>query len=166
MSDIQSSREKKRRLFINVAHIGENGLTLSGELPAKIFDIGNSERLSCTRPLTYDININIVSTAVLVTGKVGAVFSCKCDKCLMDYLQPLNNENVCHYIEVPPDRQLDLTEEIREDILILFPQKFLCMPNCAGLCSSCGENLNIRKCRCGHSEQTFAVWSGLDKLRI
>ena len=166
MTDTLSFLKKKQRLLVNVAHIEKRGFTISGELPPKIFDIKNSNRLRCTNPLRYELHISLVSKAVLVAGKVSTVLHCKCDRCLTVYAHPLTNDGVCHFVDIPGDRQLDLTAKIREDMLIIFPQKFLCMQNCAGLCSSCGENLNIRKCNCGQCEDTFGVWSGLDKLRL
>ncbi len=51
------------------------------------------------------------------------------------------------YILVP-DERLDLDELIREDILLDMPSKFLCSPDCKGLCPTCGKNLNDGPCGC------------------
>jgi len=43
---------------------------------------------------------------------------------------------------------LDLTEAIRQYSLMAIPIKALCDKDCAGLCQSCGQNLNQGKCDC------------------
>ena len=59
----------------------------------------------------------------------------------------LNEEDNDSYIEVQ-DYQLDLDELIRADILLELPTKFLCSPDCKGLCPKCGRNLNEGPCGC------------------
>ncbi|MDP2905278.1 MAG: DUF177 domain-containing protein [Candidatus Omnitrophota bacterium] len=43
---------------------------------------------------------------------------------------------------------IDLTEDIREGIMLDYPIKPLCKPDCSGLCPVCGADLNVHKCRC------------------
>jgi uncharacterized protein len=46
------------------------------------------------------------------------------------------------------DHILDLTDLIRQDIVVEQPLRPLCQPECAGLCPQCGENLNEVQCTC------------------
>lgn len=59
----------------------------------------------------------------------------------------LNNEDNDTYIVVE-DNRLDLDELLREDILLELPVKFLCRPDCEGLCPTCGRNRNEGLCQC------------------
>ena len=43
---------------------------------------------------------------------------------------------------------LDLTEAIRQYVLLATPMKPLCGEDCAGLCPYCGHNLNQGPCNC------------------
>jgi uncharacterized protein len=43
---------------------------------------------------------------------------------------------------------LDLTEAIRQYELLALPMKPLCRKDCAGLCSTCGYDLNQGPCNC------------------
>lgn len=86
-------------------------------------------------------------------------FSIPCDRCLEPVggcqekhfshvlVRSLENEDNDTYIEVR-DEQLDVDELLRADILLDLPTKFLCKPDCQGLCSSCGQNLNNGPCNC------------------
>ena len=54
---------------------------------------------------------------------------------------------------------LDLTEAVRQYVVINLPMKPLCRQNCAGLCSACGANLNDDSCDC--STYADSRWSPL-----
>lgn len=43
---------------------------------------------------------------------------------------------------------IDLDEAARADLLLELPSKFLCSPDCKGLCPQCGANLNVESCTC------------------
>jgi len=47
---------------------------------------------------------------------------------------------------------LDLTEVIRQHIILNIPMKPLCKPDCLGLCPKCGHNLNYGPCGCKEEE--------------
>ncbi len=58
---------------------------------------------------------------------------------------------------------LDLTEAIRQNVLLTMPMKPLCHQDCAGLCPGCGHNLSQEPCGClprGRDPR----WSKLSKL--
>lgn len=44
--------------------------------------------------------------------------------------------------------QLDLTPMLREQVILAAPMQPLCKEDCAGLCPTCGQNLNDRRCAC------------------
>jgi uncharacterized protein len=43
---------------------------------------------------------------------------------------------------------IDLTPMLREQIILAAPMQPLCREDCAGLCPTCGQNLNDRRCAC------------------
>jgi len=47
---------------------------------------------------------------------------------------------------------IDLTEILREQILLALPMYPRCSPDCKGLCSVCGVNLNQEACDCNRDE--------------
>ena len=58
---------------------------------------------------------------------------------------------------------LDLTEAICQYAILAIPMKPLCREDCAGLCPSCGHNLNHGPCDCPPQEMD-PRWSELSKL--
>ena len=56
-------------------------------------------------------------------------------------------ENVDEYAVIK-DGMLDLDEEIREELLLSFPMRFLCREDCPGLCPKCGKPRAEGECGC------------------
>lgn len=48
--------------------------------------------------------------------------------------------------------EIDLTEVIRQNILLAIPARPLCRSQCAGLCPICGKDLNEGPCNCQRAE--------------
>ncbi len=67
------------------------------------------------------------------------------------------------YFTIDEHNILDLTEAIRQYALLTIPMKPLCREDCAGLCPTCGCNLNQAICNCP-SKPVDTRWSELSKL--
>jgi len=76
---------------------------------------------------------------------------------------PLPEEPGCFTID--ERHMLDLTEAIRQYVLMAIPMKPLCREDCAGLCPGCGHNLNEGPCNCP-PQRTGSPSSGLTKLTL
>lgn len=74
---------------------------------------------------------------------------------------PLPDEPGCFTID--EHNILDLTEAIRQYAILAIPMKPLCHQDCAGLCPTCGANLNLSSCNCPPSP-TDPRWSKLQEL--
>jgi uncharacterized protein len=78
-------------------------------------------------------------------------------------------------VELPPPEEtssftideqhiLDITEAVRQYFLLAVPMKALCKKECAGLCATCGKNLNLGKCTCP-ADNIDPRWSKLADLK-
>jgi len=106
--------------------------------------------------------------SILVKGTLRTEVEVTCSRCLSLFSRPLTlniEEEYFPIIDVVsgaplslPEEPgcftidehhiLDLTEAIRQYMLIAIPMKPLCREDCAGLCPSCGHNLNEGPCNC------------------
>jgi uncharacterized protein len=59
--------------------------------------------------------------------------------------------------------ELDLAELAAEQVLLAMPMRILCDANCAGLCPSCGANLNVVD-DCGCKPEIDPRWQALADL--
>ena len=60
-------------------------------------------------------------------------------------------ENVDEYAVVQ-NGLLDLDELVGEELLLTFPMRVLCSPDCPGLCPKCGKPRRLGKCDCPDRE--------------
>lgn len=59
--------------------------------------------------------------------------------------------------------EIDLTEIVREQILLDLPEQVFCKEDCRGLCAECGANLNEKDCDCGEKD-IDPRWAALKNL--
>lgn len=114
---------------------------------------------------------------ILVVSKMTAVIDFICDNCLNSYRDKLLDEYSVFYTTdksaIDDDEMvrflsqstshIDLTEGLRESILVSLPMRHKCSVDCKGLCDQCGANLNDGDCCCEKSSHD-PRWDGLKKL--
>lgn len=112
--------------------------------------------------LLGDIELTRTAQGILVQGWFDSEVSDACVRCLEPAQVPFTVELSNHFLYPPqpePDEDqfnisegglLDLTPVVREDAILAVPMHVVCRPNCLGLCSQCGTNLNEDKCACDH----------------
>lgn len=127
-----------------------------------------------------NVEFTRTNRGIMADGAFDTEVKVDCSRCLNEYKCPLHIEIQDEYfpltdintgtpLPVPeePDaftideqHVLDLTESIRQGILLAMPMKPLCREDCAGLCPQCGQNLNEKTCNCA-SEKIDPRWSKL-----
>ncbi len=76
-----------------------------------------------------------------------------CSRCLEEIDQKATHDFEVYYQPPFPKDVLEVDADIRENILLQFPMKVLCSPDCRGICPGCGKNLNREKCSCRADQQ-------------
>ncbi|MCZ6678121.1 MAG: DUF177 domain-containing protein [Candidatus Poribacteria bacterium] len=59
---------------------------------------------------------------------------------------------------------IDLSEDVRQVVVLETPTWLLCSESCKGLCTQCGENLNVTDCGCHIAEEKFSPFAALADL--
>jgi hypothetical protein len=107
-----------------------------------------------------------------VEGTVGTTGVYTCGRCLtpveIERKEALS-EVYGTEAELPDDvspyngEYIDLTETVRELLILSEPMKVLCRSDCAGLCPECGVNLNEGACSCriGGTDPRLAILGDL-----
>ena len=132
-------------------------------------DLGDDDRLEFrpSKELAARLGVYRAGEDIVVGGEVKGAFSGECCRCL----GPVSVDVVkqFHTILLPeaenePDApelsaedlalgffsgdELELAPICLEQVLVELPTRALCGPECRGLCSSCGSNLNEETCSC------------------
>jgi uncharacterized protein len=103
----------------------------------------------------------------------------QCDRCVEDFDMVLENSYRMYYVyseedskkyeqdEVmvitPETNEIDISDDVRQMVLLAVPMKLLCYEECLGLCPKCGKNLNFETCTC-KVEEIDPRWAPLLKL--
>jgi uncharacterized protein len=167
-------------MVIRISDIPPEGLTLELAQELDLFDQG-----AATTAFQAIIGIRPASRGVLrVTGKIRSSPVLECSRCLENFIFAIDTELD---IELAPVGSLDAAEHelaggeldtefyegdaiepvdlIKEQLLISIPMVPLHSPECKGLCSVCGTDLN--KSECGHQRNApgdFGAFSSLKDL--
>ena len=136
-------------MIIIPGQLSEDGARLSGEESADLEDIHDEVEIDRLRPVHYDVLAQLVSGHLLVRGVLKTRARLICARCGQDFDQDVSEPDFLAEREVTdPHQPVDLTDEVRESILLALPSPPLCRATCRGLCPRCGHNLNQGKCRC------------------
>ena len=131
-----------------------------------------------------EIRLTRTDRGILARTMLHTEVEVTCSRCLSQFICPLTlsfEEEFFPTIDVTtgmplpvPDEPgcfsidehhiLDLTEAIRQYVLLAIPMKPLCKDDCAGLCPNCGHNLNEGICSC--SPQEDPRWAKLKELLL
>ncbi|RLC69320.1 MAG: hypothetical protein DRI26_09385, partial [Chloroflexi bacterium] len=111
-------------------------------------------------PVYGEVDLLRTDRGILVSGTLKTTAKAICSRCLSSFDQSLTIKIDEEYLTraeggaftISEDRELDLTEAVRQYSLLTFPMKPLCRQDCAGLCPWCGRNLNLGPCGCPSSE--------------
>ena len=152
-------------------------------LAEDIQDLG--EELRLTQPIEGAIRLLHTIEGVLVSGQLHTEVELACSRCLESFstavdfaleeefrptidistgakLPPVDGEDEATLIS--SQHIIDLLEVMRQDILLALPAHPLCKPDCAGLCSQCGQNFNEGPCTC-EEPLDDPRWEALRALR-
>ena len=149
---------------INVKRIPEDGEHLKGTDPASILEVDGPD-VHFTQDVKYDFHAQIQGNALLVLGKLSTPATLQCGRCLRTFDQPLRVDQFVYHQELTGEDYVDLTPQMREDIILELPQRALCDEDCKGLCPSCGVDLNKKTCRC-QVDHGDLRWQGLENLKL
>lgn len=114
-----------------------------------------------------DFRVERTGERIMVRGRVRATACLECVRCLKGYELPLDvpfevfaersgsgsrrDEEQLErddYMMFHDGRKLDLSEQVREALLLELPIAPHCREDCEGLCPHCGADLNDGPCSC------------------
>ncbi|OIO35783.1 MAG: hypothetical protein AUJ74_04750 [Candidatus Omnitrophica bacterium CG1_02_44_16] len=133
---------------IDVARLSEGReVEFFEEWDPKIFDL-EAPGISYVGPLAVRAYVSKESGVVGVRVVLKANTTLTCSRCFKEFSSLLDKTLKMIY---PLDKErkiFPVDGNIREELMLTYPQKILCQEDCKGLCIRCGADLNDEKCRC------------------
>lgn len=153
-------------MIIAVAELREAESRFTGEEPSSILGVESEPLVRPVGAISYDLAARRLSHNLLVRGSLHLTLECMCSRCAEWFRKPLRVPDFLRSFPLSSEREsIDLTGDIREDILLALPINLVCSAECRGLCPVCGVNLNQRQCAC-RPQPAPAAWSVLEQLNI
>ena len=161
---------------INTSHIlPDTPYLLEGTEPATVLELppDADPPLAPAGDIAYRLSAVMAGADLIVTGSASVPLATVCARCLDDIRVPVSVKDLCFHFEKVKDLEVDLTEDVREELLLAIPSCFYCSPDCKGICPMCGANLNHETCSCGDAPAepeadpaAPSPWDQLDALNL
>lgn len=120
---------------------------------------------------------------ILVTSQLRVTLELECSRCLETFSEevdisleeefqprfdirtgvPLPEEEIDPALAIDQHNMLDMSETVRQALILASEDHVLCRETCKGLCPECGQNLNMARCSCTPAE-VDPRWAALQQL--
>ena len=170
-------------VIIDLANSDNSQLSFEFQIEPDEIDLeGEAVNLKTPVNVEGELKKGIVQTEV--DGRISAGVSFDCTRCLTEIEQTLEFPFEAAFVDpeyfadakeaelneadldvsAAEDGKLDLTELVREQILLNLPEQVFCREDCKGLCEKCGANRNLIDCNCKEKE-IDPRWAALKDLK-
>lgn len=148
----------------SVSRAEKEPVYMEGSEGPEFWDLPEEDLFHSDKPVKYELCARNVSGSIQVTGKISGIVYGSCGRCLKEVSREIVNDSVeLYYFKDEIDvEELDITADVRDELLIDLPMNLLCSEECRGLCPVCGIDLNKKKCSCQSSGSL--CWSALDDI--
>lgn len=132
---------------IDINKIPFEGLTLEEKVNPSGLDL-ETDIVKLLEPIKIRAEVSKITNAVTVNLSLSGSMHLNCSRCLREFNVALKKILRLNYHVDRTEPIIDLDQDIREEIILDYPIKPLCNPDCKGLCPKCGKNLNEGNCGC------------------
>lgn len=148
---------------IETTQIGEDGFSVAGEESGDLLDLAHDPVARATGPIRYELTVERAGQELVVRGQIEAPLQLRCSRCAQFFSTTARVSSFLHaYDWAEHPESLDVSADVREDLLLEIPGFPLCHEGCKGLCAQCGQDLNEGACGCVPLERGPSPWAALD----
>jgi uncharacterized protein len=166
---------------VDVAPLAESlgeSLDVTGDLPLPTFEVG-AEVFQPTGPAHYQLTVTNGGTGIVVMGSATLPVLATCARCLREFplditaevdgyfIRPGEEEGIPEEQEISyidAENHIDVFPAIMSALVLEAPFAPLHAEECAGICPTCGADLNEGACSCDKAPDDanpFAALKGL-----
>jgi uncharacterized protein len=157
-------------MLIDIGRLPKEGLTIGKDFEFLSVDLVE-ENAVFLQPAHADVVVRRVGDEVWIKGRVTALLSFVCSRCLTPFEFPV--DSAFDLVFLPQDFEeakdeleeddidksfyyggsINLDDVVLEQLNLTFPVKPLCSPDCEGLCAVCGRIRRDGSCGCTVKEE-------------
>jgi uncharacterized protein len=136
--------EASTAMKIHVNRVPEEGLRDHAVYDPAELDMGRFD-IRLADPFEVDAFITKVDQELVVNVDIRCPLRLSCARCLEEFSRTVTADGLFSYKVAPAD-VVDITDDVRQEIILAYPMIPVCRPDCKGLCMTCGQNLNLGTC--------------------
>ncbi|MDD5503984.1 MAG: DUF177 domain-containing protein [Candidatus Omnitrophica bacterium] len=129
-----------------VNEILKDGLDIERHIEASSLGIETSQ-ITYPCPVTVRAHLERDADTVRASVSISAKARMICSRCLEQFDFNISQKGDFIY-DTGNGHFIDLSDDIKDSIMLGYPMRQLCRPDCKGLCHKCGANLNQDSCGC------------------
>ncbi len=149
---------------VHINQIPEDGKRIEGEESNAMLDLHEPD-VKPVSPVRYALDVGLSGGGLFATGEVGVDMQLRCVTCLEEFRYPNVVPNFACQVELEGAELVDLTELVREDILLALPAHPHCDWNGEKACTGASHPA-IRETPSEPLAEREEVWGALDQLKI
>ncbi len=169
-------------MIIDLASVGKNTKTIELEFDPANIDLDDGMQLAENAALKGEISRD--GTRTRVKGNIATVVATECSRCLEPVAKDIDLDFVAVFVDAADeptadelelaveeldeslitDDTIDMSEVVREQLILAMIEKVLCQEDCKGLCPQCGGNRNLIDCKC-EENVIDPRWAALKNLK-
>ena len=145
------AEELEAKLVIDVSRLDPEGETIEGEVDCVDLD---EEFVHPFGGIRYRLDVQLIGTELLVRGHLEQDFELVCSRCGEDFDDTIKVDDFTESYEISEKTaEVDLTNDIRESIILTLPSFPVCSEACPGIAQTAEKPADDR-------------WSALDGITV
>ena len=170
-------------MIIELQSLSGGSKSVDIEIPAGEIDLA-ADGADLSQKVGLKAEVRSSSGLTAIEGTINTAADIACTRCLEHIAVPLTFDFVSRFVapesfgtsgehelhgedldyDAIEGEQIDLTDVVREQLLLNLPQQVVCREDCRGLCEKCGANRNLIDCKC-ENDELDPRWAALKDLR-
>ena len=150
---------------VHLLQIPADGKHLEGEESNAMLDLHEKD-VQPVSPVRYSIDVGLSGGGLWAAGQVGADIQLQCGKCLEYFVYPAEVKDFAYQVELTRSETVDLTDPVREDILLALPAHPHCDWNGEKVCSGAFHPALSGTPAAEQPTETRPAWEALDQLKL
>ena len=149
---------------VHTLQIPTEGKHIEGEEPSTMLDL-HEPMVQPVSPVHYSLDVGLSGGGLFATGEVGVDMKLQCVKCLEHFTYPIQVKDFVCQVELGTSETVDLTDPVREDILLALPAHPHCDWDGGRTCpgASLIEATDLEQ---DATADTRDTWGALDQIKF
>jgi len=124
-------KDRADRLLVDASRVGQRGDVMEGEIDCVDID---EEFVHPFGGVRYRLDVKVFGSELLVQGRLEQDFELVCSRCGKDFDDTVKVEDFTASYEIDEKSpEVDLTEDVRECIILALPSYPVCSEECPGV---------------------------------